>query len=212
MKKFFVTFLVAIMMFSCLASVSANAESPIKDYAMAQDGELLYTLNFSGDDSFAPDIIGIKSSANHTVGGGGTTLTIENPINKEGNYWGGTISGLEFSKETVYTMKYKVSSSQSDTLNNSVGIGGLFCGDENDLYSKNPPFYNNYSNHGVTNVDDVRSSISFGGAKIKDTDGKAGDYVYWKNLSSEIKKDSLGYVELMSVLDNNELVQNAVVL
>ena len=52
MKKLIITLLALAVLFSL--AVPAMAASPVKDYASAKDGDLLYTVNFKGDEAFTP--------------------------------------------------------------------------------------------------------------------------------------------------------------
>ena len=43
-------------------AVPAMAASPVKDYATANDGDLLYTVNFNGDEGYTPALIVSKNT------------------------------------------------------------------------------------------------------------------------------------------------------
>ena len=55
MKKLIVTLMALAVLFSL--AVPAMTASPVKDYATANDGDLLYTVNFNGDEAFAPSTV-----------------------------------------------------------------------------------------------------------------------------------------------------------
>ena len=143
------TLLTFIMMFSSVLTVGASevTESKVIDYASAEEGELLYTVDFSGKDGvFAPVPVGAAAKHfDYIVSEAGNELTVKgraDGLDKTACYCGGTFAGLA-NKETFYTMVYKVKANGTVGKNNSVGIGGWIL----DAKVENYQFYNNYSNH-----------------------------------------------------------------
>ena len=200
MKKVSVALLMFTMMFSWVLTVSASTvtETPVKDYAAAGEGELLYTVDFSGKDGvLTPVPIGEAASHfDYTVSEAGNELTVKGKAggtDKTASYWGGTFAGLEANKETFYTIVYKVKANGTVGKNNSVGIGGWIL----DAKAENAQFYNNYSNHNAItaegSIDDRRSALSNGGKKL-------GEYVMW-NTIGEYAIDENGFVTMMVEYD-----------
>ncbi len=176
------TLLTFIMMFSSVLTVGASevTESKVIDYASAEEGELLYTVDFSGKDGvFAPVPVGAAAKHfDYIVSEAGNELTVKgraDGLDKTACYWGGTFAGLEANKETFYTMVYKVKANGTVGKNNSVGIGGWIL----DAKVENYQFYNNYSNHNTItaegSIDDRRSAISV-------ADQKQAEYVMWNTI------------------------------
>ncbi|MBQ9113127.1 MAG: hypothetical protein IJY08_06060 [Clostridia bacterium] len=204
MKKLLVALLALTMLLGSAFVVSAADASPVKDYATANDGDLLYTVNFKGDSAFTPAVIH-GTEMDYVVSEDGSSVTIKGNggADSKANFWGGKITGLDYSASTIYTMTYKVTSKANDTKNNSIGVGGVLTSAIDGGETK---WLNNYSNHGVSEANTPRSSISISANKQKGTEGKpSGDYVSWKELA--IAKDADGYVDMMIVFDgvNNKM-------
>ena len=197
MKKLIAVLLTAAMLFSLVIIIGAEA-SPVESYASADAGDLLYTVNFNGDDAFSPAPVG-NAANNHvyTVGDDGASLTItantETGADKQLNYWGGIIDGLRADVNTHYTMVYKVKANTTDVKDNSVGIGGLIVGEN----VASGSFYNNYSNHGGAKPEEDRAAISYANAKIN---ASPNDYVYFTNID-DFSIDADGFVTMMNDFD-----------
>ena len=178
--------------------VSNSYESSSNDHGAVEESELLYTVDFRGNDGiFIPGPIG--ESATHydyTVSEDGNALTIKgrkSGTNKTFCYWGGTFAGFEANKETMYTMVYKAKANGTAGKDNSVGIGGwILDGKPEDCH-----FYNNYSNHSEMNaegsIDDRRSALS-------NASNKLGEYVMWNNIG-DYAVDADGFVTIKIVYD-----------
>jgi len=85
-------------------------------YDTARDGDLLYTVNFNGDENFKPEYT--KGSMKMTVDPVDPTVaTFENLENAKQAWWGGTIDFLPLNSETLYTVYWTV------TREKNVAIG-----------------------------------------------------------------------------------------
>ena len=191
MKKLLVTLLALMLVMGTAFAVSAATASPVKSYDSAAMGDLLYTVNFKGDDAFKPKRLGDIDNMNYTVSEDGSSLTIKGKgTDKTRNYWGGKIEGLSVTESTYYTMTYKVNAKASANGNNSIGVGGVYLADTG-LDGKNEPiFYCNYARHNAVGATEYRSSLS-------DPDKIATDYVMWKNLAKkEPLTDADGYITM----------------
>lgn len=199
MKKVLVALTALILVIGTALGVSAAAESPVKDYASAKDGDVLYTVNFKGDSAFKPKVLGDNENLTYTASADGSALTVKGKeTDKTRNYWGGKIEGLTVSKDTVYTMVYKVNATASPVKNNSLGIGGVVVAETgyegSATESKNEPiFYNNYSNHNIGVAADQRSALS--------NPQKIGNYVQWNTLSKKFVTDSDGFMTMALTFD-----------
>ena len=97
-------------------------------YAEAADGDLLYTVDFHGDDLFSPvpsDFAVDYTTYTPTEDGSGIHVTGNEGFDEEWSFWGSPIAGLNADKTTCYTMTYKVRINGESGKNNSIGIGGL---------------------------------------------------------------------------------------
>jgi cell division septation protein DedD len=208
MKKLLVALLALIMIIGCVPTAFAADASPVKDYATAKDGDLLYTVNFKGDSAFTPAVI-YGTHMDFVVSEDGSAVTIKGngTDDQKMSFWGGKIAGLDFDETKIYTMTYKASAKASDAKNNSIGIGGVL---QSDIAGSQTKWLNNYANHGVSDAQTPRSSISIANEKQKGTTGKPASesYVLWANLAKAPKKDADGFVEMMIVFNavKNEMV------
>ena len=194
MKKSLVILLAMLMVVGAALAVSAATASPVKSYDSAAMGDLLYTVNFKGDDAFKPKVLGSIQDMNYTANADGSTLTIaaKAGIESSRNYWGGKIEGLPVNNTTYYTMTYKVNATASKVGNNSIGVGGVFVSESGQIVSgaptDQPIFYNNYGRHNAVASADQRSALS--------NPMKIGNYVMWKNLTKKFKADADGYITM----------------
>ena len=147
MKKLIVSLLALAVLFTL--AVPAMAANPVKDYASAADGDLLYTLNFNGDEAFTPaTVTGFKyfditpstdGSAIEFKGNGFYDVDGSNYVagdgKIQGSIWGGKITGLEADATTKYTMTYQIWIDETNGGANTyggkncyIGIGGMHEG------------------------------------------------------------------------------------
>ena len=158
MKKILIAILIATMLFAAIIPLSAATASPVKDYATAQNGELLYTVNFKGDSVFTPTALGNAADRfDYIASDDGSELTVKgkesSTMASSQNFWGGTITGLTATTQTQYTMVYKVRANGTVGQDNSIGVGGwipdadfaLSGADTGATAAKGG--YNNYRNH-----------------------------------------------------------------
>ena len=164
--------LVLVMVLATFAALplTASAAMPaVIPYDMADDGELLYTIDFNGTDGFFSPGLFESSVENmdYTISADGSALTVSGKAggtDKTGNFWGGKVKGLYADETTTYTMVYKVKANGTTGKNNSVGIGGWI------IDEASASFYNNYSNHNTItstgSIADRRSALSWKSSKM----------------------------------------------
>ena len=152
MKRLIISLLALALLLSL--AVPSLAASPVKDYATANDGDLLYTVNFNGDEALTPGYAAKSSVFDITPSADGTTLEITgNAFNADGSkksagtIWGGKITGLTADSTTKYTMTYQIWMDETDggaCLNGGkdcfVGVGGMWESTGNKWYT----FTSNY--------------------------------------------------------------------
>ena len=149
MKKLIVSLLALVVLLTL--AVPTLAASPVKDYATAADGDLLYTLNFNGDDAFTPATVTGFKYFDITPSADGSAIEFKGNAwydadHPDGNYkagdgknqgsiWGGKIAGLEADATTKYTMTYQIWINETDGGANTyggkncyIGIGGMHEG------------------------------------------------------------------------------------
>lgn len=201
MKKILVTLLALVMLCAIALPVMAE-ENPVKDYATAQDGDLLYAVDFSGKD-------GVLEFANaggmeadkyftFTPSADGSSMAIKgiagaNADNMYTGYYGATITDLQAMPGTVYSMTYKVKMNGTAGKNNSIGVGGYFPG------SGTARSYHLYGNF---NTVDANGDTSMRRTSLSINNGKLANYVMWNTLPA-YEIDSEGYSTIMLVYDCN---------
>ncbi len=203
MKKVLVAILVASLLFAAIIPLSATT-SPVKDYATAANGDLLYTVNFRGDDAFTPNPYSYQALEHFSYipSQDGSSLTV---VGVEGQsdtavFWGGIINGLPANSSTQYTIVYKVRANDknvADVMNNSVGIGGWTTNNQD--FSKS---YNNYSNHNTSDATLQRSALSDAHSKITQASsigpGKnSSGYVMFSLFNNAFDVSNDGFVTMM---------------
>ena len=204
MKKILIALLVATMVFAAIIPLSAATASPVKDYATAQNGELLYTVNFKGDSVFTPAALGNAGDRfEYTASEDGNELTVKGksggPTSSQ-NFWGGTITGLAATTQTQYTMVYKVRANGTVGQDNSIGVGGWIPDGDFALSGADTGTtnikggYNNYGNHST--VDSKGQTVSRRSA-LSNGSGKLGDYTKWNKLDAAYDVDPNGFVTMM---------------
>ncbi len=124
--------------------------------------ELVYTVDFRGDDTFTPTTLG-AAQATFTPSADGTSVTInaiENATTDTRTFWGGTFKDMVADDSTIYTMIYKVKCSKPEDSNSAIGVGGWFTDGKFELYThdsavdegaknKNMKYYGQYTNHNI---------------------------------------------------------------
>jgi hypothetical protein len=147
MKKLIVSLLALAVLFTL--AVPAMAASPVKDYASAKDGDLLYTVNFNGDEAFTPKTVtgfkyfditpstdgsAIEFKGNSFYDVDGSNYVAGDGKN-QGSIWGAAITGLTADATTKYTMTYQIWMNETDGGANTyggkncyIGIGGMYEG------------------------------------------------------------------------------------
>lgn len=126
---------ICIMTALCIACLPVSAAED--KYTSANEGDLLYTVDFSGDEYFKPGI----TSGDPTVDVDPTDhgkATIYTKTNKSKSRWGGEISCLPLNEKTAYTMYYTVTRTANE------GALGVYVDDNYGVYgySYNQRFLN----------------------------------------------------------------------
>ena len=123
--------------------------------------QLVYTVDFRGDDKFAPVALGVEGF-DCSPSADGSSLTVAGKAGAADNtfnYWGGVINGLTADNTTVYTMIYKAKNN-TGVKNNSIGIGGWIKDGDVTVNDGQLNYYNAYLNHNAT--DTPRAKLGFG--------------------------------------------------
>ena len=181
MKKLFL-FLLALTLMAGAALPTAAADSRVyKTYDEAQDGDLLWLVDFTAVEVIDPQPNETAAkNFDYTIGDDGRSVSIKAkpnaPLPSKPNYWGGPIKGLEVGRGDRVTMTFKIKAEPKWT-DNSTGVGGWMF-DSTEAY--NTQICHNYSNWNSYNADgsDItnRAVICIGGSK------KANNTEYTYNI------------------------------
>lgn len=206
MKKLIVALLTIAIV--CSFAVSAMADepaSPVKDYAAANDGDLLYTVDFSGKDGVMQfgNLGGTEATKyfSYTPSEDGKSLHVQGikESGKEiGTYWGGVIPSLKADMTTTYTLTYKVKMNGDVGKNNSVGVGSYFVSSNTDNSMSNYNLYGNYSTKSAS------GDISMRRSALSINNSKQADYTMWETLPA-YEVDTDGFVTTMLVYEGSAL-------
>ena len=147
-KKFTAALLILVMILSIITTLSISASTSsieaalLVPYDRAEDGELLYQVNFNGDTAFQPNrylgqlnnqILGDTTQFIPSADGSELTIQGNNESGARFHWWGDTIEGLEAGTDKYYTMVYKTKpldrvdadgNAQSVGMNNAFSVGG----------------------------------------------------------------------------------------
>ena len=191
MKKSLVILLAMLMVVGAALAVSAATASPVKSYDSSAMGDLLYTVNFKGDDVFKPKDLGTNRNMTYTASDDGSSITIKGKgTDKTRNFWGGKIEGLSVTDTTYYTMTYKVKAKSVADGNNSIGVGGVIVSETTYKDKNEPQIYSNYARHNSVAASQFRSRLS-------DPDKIVDGYIMWNTLAKkEPLTDADGYITM----------------
>ena len=199
MKKIILAFLLIAILSTFMMPVMADNTSPVKDYASAANGELLYTVDFSGKDGvmqFTSQTTASTDIFTYTALDDGKALHVTGAPDAKGeagSHYYAKIPSLKGDLTTVYSMTYKISMAGDNGTNNSVGVGGLFIDGSNNGYLN---FYGSYNTPGENYR---RGVLQQGSAKIADR-----AYTNFVTLNAKYDIDSNGYMTILTVFNSIE--------
>ena len=199
MKKLSLAFLLIAMLCSFMIPVMAEEASPVKDYDAAANGELLYTIDFSGKDGvmeFTAKTTAENPMFTYTPSEDGKAVTVTGApgaTGSAGSHWYGMIPSLYANDTTVYSMVYKVKTNGATGTDNSIGVGGLF------LHKSTSGYLNFYSNHNTPGESSRRGVLQQGSAKIADR-----EYTMFKLLNSKYDVDDQNFMTVMTVFNGKK--------
>lgn len=225
MKKLMISLLALVMLLSLTAPAFA-------DYASAQDGDLLYTVNFNGDENFAPaNVTGFKYF-DINISADGSSIEFKGKSKENGGFyevnddangkyvagdgkdqgsiWGGKITSLPADTTTKYTVSYQIWMDETDGgaykyggKNCYIGIGGMWESTGNKWYT----FTSNYF---TATAENRAFSMRRNSGTQKDADGNAIAGVL--DAAMTPVKDNEGYVTVNLTFDGTTATYTAYIL
>ena len=103
----FLSALVALLLVLSMIPLSVSAEEAADLYTPAADGDLLYTVNFAGDEYYQPEPL-IGNNKVEVSNLDSTVATFDAGTDQLDSWWGGYIPALPLNKNTNYTIYYSV--------------------------------------------------------------------------------------------------------
>ena len=222
MKKLILTLLALAVLLSL--TIPAMAASPVKSYADAKDGDLLYTVNFNGDEAFNPAIVGgfkyfditpsadgssIEFKGNGFYDVDGSNYVVGDGKN-QGSIWGAPITGLTADATTKYTMTYQIWINETDGGPNThggkncyIGIGGMHEGKSN-------KWINFTSNYFTATAENRAFSLRRNSGVMKDADGNSISGVF--DAAVTPVKDNEGFYTVRMTFDGATATATAYIL
>ncbi len=199
MRKLILAFLLIATVCTLMMPVMADETSPVKSYDTAAEGELLYTVDFSGKDGVMT-FESVENSSKplfvYTPSEDGKAVTVTGApgeINAAGTHWYAMIPELYANETTAYSMTYKISVSGDKGTDNSVGVGGLF------IYKSGSSYLNFYGSYNTNGENNRRGVLQQGSQKIAEK-----SYTFFSTLSAKYDIDADGYMTIMTVFNGPE--------
>ena len=206
MKKILSAILTLSMILALVAAMGISA-SAADLYDSAKDGDVLYTLNFKGDDVFAPTVIRTVEADPIIVevseDGSSFTATYKADVAKAQAFWGGQIKGLTYGPEKTYTISMKMAIASYDDngtrKSNNAGVYVNYPTNTDPAYVTETGFKTFIGYYGAP---DVQHSLSHA-AGNKITGKYASNYDYTKTNLATLDAD--GFVDLDIVISGKTM-------
>ena len=206
MKKILSAILALTMILALVAAMGITA-SAADLYESAKDGDVLYNINFKGDDVFAPTAFRVvaENALDVQVSDDGSSFTATYLSETKAHaFWGGQIKGLTYGLDKTYTISMKMAiASYDDNGTRKSNNAGVFV----NFPTNTEPTYVNETGFrtlvGYYGAPDVQHSLSHAaGTKVS---GKyASNYDYTKKNLATLDAD--GFVDLDIVISGKTMI------
>lgn len=197
MKRFLSTILAFVMIISLVATMGISVST--------KEGDVLYEVNFKGDDKYAPADFGVLNgdgTLTTSASDDGKSATITYVGTKAGRaFWGGAIKGFAYGEGKQYTISMKMAVAYTDTDGKlASGNAGVFINMPKNTeadYLLNIGYKSLVGYYGCPNIRHIMSC----GAGSK----AIGNLYYGDSYVTDAKYlstvDSEGFVDLAFVVD-----------
>ena len=205
MKRIFSAILTLSMILALVAAMGISA-SAADLYESAKDGDVLYEVNFKGDDTYSPSIFyaAVENSMEVTVSDDGSSVTANYLSSTKGRaFFGGTVKGLTYGEGKQYTITMKMAIAYTVNDDGSVkgsNNGGVFI---NMPKNTDPEFisgggYNDrmFGYYGCPNYQHI---FSYGAGNKATASLKSSNSGYFKENLATL--DENGFVDIAFVID-----------
>jgi len=205
MKKIISAILSLTMILALVAAMGISV-SAADLYESAKDGDVLYEVNFKGDDTYSPSVFysAVENVMDVVVSDDGKsmTATYDAAAAKGRTFFGGTIKGLTYGADKQYTitMKMAVGTYYNDSGALASGNGGVYI---NMTKNTDAQFFAdngyNYTLVGYYGCPNIRHTFSYGaGNKTTSALMSSSAAYFTTNLAT---LDAEGFVDLTFVVD-----------
>ena len=202
MKKILSAILALTMILALVAAMGITAS--------AKDGDLLYTVNFKGDDKFAPakfsclngdDVITAVPSDD----GSSVTATYSADAAAGRAFWGGAIKGFTYGEGKQYTITMKMAVAYTDTDGKlASGNAGVYINMPTSTDAKYLLDQGYKSLVGYYGCPNIRHTLSYG-AGGKSVGALISEDVYITDAKYLSTVDSEGFVDLTFAVDGKNV-------
>ncbi len=204
MKKILSALLSLTMILALCAAMGIGASAA--DYASAKDGDVLYTVNFKGDDVYSPSTFSCIEgddvvSAVVSDDGSSATITYSGTAKAGRAFWGGIVKGFSYGEGKKYTISMKMATAYTDTNGKlASGNAGVFINMPHNLEPKYVLDLGYKSLVGYYGCPNIRHVMSWGaGGKSVGTILSGDAYITDAKYLSTV--DAEGFVDLAFVVD-----------
>ena len=202
MKKILSAILALTMILALVAAMGITAS--------AKDGDLLYTVNFKGDDTFSPakfsclngdEVITVVPSED----GSSVTATYSSTAAKGRAFWGGAFKGLTYGEGKQYTITMKMAIGYTDTDGKlASGNAGVYI---NMLNSTDADYIFNQGYKalvGYYGCPNVRHTLSYG-AGGKSVGALISEDVYITDANYLLNPNADGFYDMTFAVDGKNV-------
>ncbi len=209
MKRIFSAILSLVMILSLVAAMGISA-SAADLYDSAKDGDVLYEVNFKGDDKYSPSIFysAVENAIEVVVSDDGSSVTATYLSATKGRaFFGGTVNGLTYGEGKQYTITMKMAIAYTTNDDGSVkgsNNGGVFI---NMPKNTDPAFisgggYNDrmFGYYGCPNYQHI---FSYGAGNKATSSLKSSNSGYFKDNLATV--DENGFVDIAFVIDGKNM-------
>lgn len=209
MKKILSAILALTMILALVAAMGISA-SAADLYESAKDGDVLYEVNFKGDDVYSPSIFysAVENSLDVVVSDDGSSVTATYlSSTKARAFFGGTVKGLTYGEGKTYTITMKTAIAYTTNDDGSVkgsNNGGVFINMPKDTSAEAMAAQKfNDRMFGYYGCPNYQHIFSYGAGNKATASLKSSNSGYFKDNLATI--DENGFVDLTFVVDGKTM-------
>ena len=205
MKRILSALLVFTMLLALVAAMGINLGAADL-YESAKDGDVLYNVNFKGDDTYSPSAYytAVENSIDVVVSDDGSSVTATYVSETKGrSFFGGTIKGLTYGEGKQYTIAMKMAIAYTTNDDGSVkgsNNGGVMINmpknTDAEYFANGGYNYNMFGYYGCPNV---QHAFNYGAGNKATAALMLSNAAYFKDNLATV--DENGFVDIVFVVD-----------